>query len=528
MLNPWSDKDRILKIEQQIPRAIKDIRCGSVEIIIHRLSLISIAVGSLILGFALPTLAQGTPSTKELLERVETLTRKVQILEQRLELERQNATARPREVPGLGAGEERVEALDQKVRLLERRWEVEQETAAAKAKEAPVFAAGKDGFFLKSADGNFQLRVRGYLQADGRFFADDQDHVGTDTFLMRRVRPIFEGTVYKYFDFRIMPDFGGGTTVLQDAYLDAHLWPEAKLRVGKYKPPVGLERLQSGSELLFVERGLPTNLVPNRDVGAQLYGDLWDGTVSYALGAFNGVPDLGNGDLDNNDGKDFAGRFFLLPFKNTTIEPLQGLGIGFAGTYGDHAGNVSNSNLPSYRTQGQNTFFRFRSDGAVAGTTVADGNEARYSPQGYYYWGPFGLLWEYVWTSQKVKRNITRATLDNDAWQVALSYVLTGENASYRSVTPAQPFDLQKGQWGAFEIAARYGELHVDKDAFPLFANPANAARVAESWGVGLNWYLNRNFKFQLNYEQTDFTGGGPQGERPKERAVLSRFQISY
>jgi phosphate-selective porin OprO and OprP len=88
--------------------------------------------------------------------------------------------------------------------------------------------------------------------------------------------------------------------------------------------------------------------------------------------------------------------------------------------------------------------------------------------------------------------------------------------------------DLTKGTWGAFEIAARYGELNVDKKAFPVFANPANAARVAKSWGVGLNWYLSRNFKFQLNYEQTDFTGGGAQGERPKERAVLGRFQISY
>ena len=65
-----------------------------------RLSFIGVACGSLILGFALPTLAQGTPSTKELLERVETLTRKVQILEQRLELERQSATARPRRVSG--------------------------------------------------------------------------------------------------------------------------------------------------------------------------------------------------------------------------------------------------------------------------------------------------------------------------------------------------------------------------------------------------------------------------------------------
>ncbi|HEV8713002.1 MAG TPA: porin [Candidatus Binatia bacterium] len=459
---------------------------------------------------------------------MEALTRKVQLLEKRLEQSQQSTLPKGQEQSVPNVGEDRVEAIDQKVHILERRWELEQEAAAAKAKEAPIFGAGKEGFFLRSADGNFQLRIRGYLQADGRVFADDQEHVGTDTFLLRRVRPIFEGTVFKNFDFRLMPDFGGGTTVIQDAYVDARFWPQAKLRVGKYKPPLGLERLQSGSELLFVERGLPTNLVPNRDIGAQLHGDLLDGSFTYALGAFNGVPDLGNGDGDTNDDKDFVGRAFVHPFKNTTIKPLQGLGIGFAGSYGKHSGTAASPNLPSYRTQGQLTFFKYRSDGTVAGTTVADGHETRYSPQGYYYWGPFGLLWEYVWTLQKVKRNTARATLDNDAWQVALSYVLTGENASYRSVSPARPFDLTKGTWGAFEIAARYGELHVDKDTFPVFANPAGAARVAESWGIGLNWYLNRNFKFQLNYEQTDFTGGGAQGERPKEHAVLSRFQISY
>lgn len=93
---------------------------------------------------------------------------------------------------------------------------------------------------------------------------------------------------------------------------------------------------------------------------------------------------------------------------------------------------------------------------------------------------------------------------------------------------PTKPFDLANGTWGAFELAARYGELNVDKDAFPFFADPARAARVAESWGLGLNWYWNRNVKFQLNYEQTDFTGGSATGERPKERALLSRFQVTF
>jgi phosphate-selective porin OprO/OprP len=138
------------------------------------------------------------------------------------------------------------------------------------------------------------------------------------------------------------------------------------------------------------------------------------------------------------------------------------------------------------------------------------------------------LFGEYVKSYQRVQREAAHATLDNDAWQVAVSYVLTGENASYRSVTPAQTFDFAKGTWGAFEVAARYGELNVDKKAFPVFADPTKAARVAEAWGVGLNWYWNRNVKFQLNYEQTDFTGGSAKGERPKERVMLGRFQLAF
>ena len=43
---------------------------------------------------------------------------------------------------------------------------------------------------------------------------------GADTFVLRRVRPILEGTLFKNFDVRLTPDFGGGTTVLQDAYVD--------------------------------------------------------------------------------------------------------------------------------------------------------------------------------------------------------------------------------------------------------------------------------------------------------------------
>jgi len=280
--------------------------------------------------------------------------------------------------------------------------------------------------------------------------------------------------------------------------------------------------------LLFVERALPTNLVPNRDVGVQLYGDLAGGSLSYTAGIFNGVADGCSGDIDDRDGKDGAARIFAHPFQQSKAQWLQGLGIGLAGSVGNQKGSPSAPHLPSFKTAGQQTFFRYRSDGTEAGTVVAAGEHFRLSPQAYYYGGPFSLLAEYVFSSQAVRRAATVARLENDAWQVAASYVLTGERASYRGVAPEKSFDLGAGNWGAFEIAGRYSQLSVDRRAFPAFADPQTAARRAQAWAVGFNWYFNKFVKFVVNYEQTTFNGGAVRGNRATEKAVLTRFQLAY
>jgi len=423
--------------------------------------------------------------------------------------------------------EEKVEELDQKIRILERKDEIDKEAAADKAKTATSATSGRDGFSLKSADGAWQLKIRGYVQLDGRFFQGDDERPATDTFILRRVRPIFEGTVFKIFDFRIMPDFGAGTTVLQDAYLDARFSPKLKVRAGKFKPPVGLERLQSGQDLLFVERALPTNLVPNRDLGVQLFGDLAGGNVSWAAGAFNGVPDGGNGDLDTNDGKDYAARLFVQPFLAGS-GPWKGLGFGVAASTGDQLGTLTSTSLAGYRTPGQQTFFSYRSDGTAAGTVIADGERFRLAPQGYLYHGPFGLLTEYVISRQEVRRGDVTAELENTSWQVAASWVLTGGEPTFRAVSPKKPFDREAKTWGDVELAARYSRLEIDADTFPLFANLASSAKAAEAWALGLNWYLNRNVKVQLDYERTQFEGGASSGDREDESVLLSRFQIAF
>jgi phosphate-selective porin OprO and OprP len=430
--------------------------------------------------------------------------------------------------PDSASLERRVDELDQRVRILQRLRELAADSAAAAAKDrVAATASSKDGFSIKSADGKFAVRLKGLVQTDGRFFLSDSAVPATNTFFLRRARPILEATVGKYLEMRLQPDFGQSTTVLFDAYTDVKLSPAFAVRIGKFKPPVDLERLQSAGDIVFAERAMATNLAPNRDVGLQLSGDLDSGLVAWQAGVFNGVPDLGNGDGDVSDAKDFAGRVFLQPFKTGT---LKGLGLGIAGTTGLERGTPAAPQLAGYRTAGQQTWFRYTSSTtAPAGNVFADGRRQRVAPQAYFYAGPLGLHGEYIQSWQAVSRaGFTTTKLKHSAWQATGSYFLTGEKNSWRSAAPKKPFDPKAGSFGAVELAARYGELSIDDATFPAFANPASTPSKAKAWAVGLNWYLAKSIKAVLDYEHTTFTGGGATGDREAENFVATRVQYSF
>jgi phosphate-selective porin OprO/OprP len=435
-------------------------------------------------------------------------------------------------VAGLGlstasAADPTLQELDQKIRILERKFEIDQENAAAQT--TPSVSAGSDGFALVSADKAFQLKLRGYTQADARFYTDDPEDKSIDTFLVRRARLIVDGQFGKYFEMRVAPDFGNGKTELQDGYLDFKPDPLFNLRLGRTKVPFGLERLQSTSETFLNEPALSTALTPNYDAGIQLYGSAGKGVLDYAAGIYNGGADGTSVDSDSNDAKDWVGRIFLTPFKNSGPDALRGLSFGIAGTVGDHQGSDSSPNLPSYRTTGQQSFFSYKTSTNKSNTAFADGEQTRLSPQFYYTVGSFGLLGEYILSEQEVANGKSSDSLDNTGWQLTASQVLTGESPSLKGVKPLRPYNPSKGDWGAFELVARYSALNIDDTTFDSgFADSKKSASAAEAVGVGVNWYLTRNAKFALQYEQTAFTDGASDGDRPDEQIVIARAQVGF
>jgi phosphate-selective porin OprO and OprP len=439
-----------------------------------------------------------------------------------------------------------IEQQKQRLAILERKLELQQEAATAAAASAPRITASASRFQVGSNNGENFIRLRGTLHADSRVYSGESVPETADTFALRRVRPTVEGTFGGIYDFRLMPDFAGGRSVIVDAYLAARFNPSAVLTVGKFKPPVGLERLQSSADLRFIERGLPTALVPNRDLGVQLSGEFAGGAFAYQLGYFNGVTDgqssdnLAAPDVESDTEGDYAARLFFQPFINSENFNLRGLGFGVAGTWVDVDGNAANTALSAYRSPGQQGIFSYRANTATGVTpnnaTFADGQRLRLAPQLYYARGSFGVLGEYTQVEQQVSRVVGTTTisdtLTHSAWQAQFAWFVTGEEETFRGFTPGSTFQPGKSGWGAVELVARVHELDIDDDTFVAgtdsFANPLTAVSRATAYGVGVNWYPWNTVKLSLNYEQTEFEGGAATGDRPDEQALLSRFAVNF
>jgi phosphate-selective porin OprO/OprP len=269
----------------------------------------------------------------------------------------------------------------------------------------------------------------------------------------------------------------------------------------------------------FVERAFPTSILPNRDLGLQVHGDLAGGVLSYQAAVMNGAADGGSLDADGNDGKDLEGRLFLSPFKRGD-SVLKELGLGISGTTGDQSGT-----LAAYRSGGQISVI------SPATGVAGDGSRKRYSPQVSFYAGPVGVLAEYARSTTGVRRADGRHfDFEATAWQATLVVAVAGGKPSFAGLRPTRPFDPTKGQWGALELAARIHGLEIGDDTVAAgLIDVARSPRKITAFTAGLNWSLTRNLKQVLNYERSRFDGGAASGrDRDTENVFFVRTQLSF
>jgi len=402
-----------------------------------------------------------------------------------------------------------------------------------------TFTAGwkDDAFALQSADKKFYLRFTGQIQADYRSFLEEADRTDIDTFLIRRARFGLEANMANYYEFRLLPDFGQGKAVVQDAYMNIHYWDAFQFEVGKFKQPLSYEQLIQDRFVPTAERSLIDQLVPARDEGAMIHGqNLFCGKLDWAVAVSNGEI---NGDADTNEHKDVNSRVAFRPFYHKDCPSLLNyLQVGVSGGLGVEQELVSPLTL---RTPLTVPWFQFNPG------VRADGLRWRLSPEVSNFYRSIGVCAQYYAEEEKLRPALagpaSRLLIDvpMEGFYVLATYLVTGEERTTYSapVKPLRPFDPCH-PWacpGAWELVGRVSRLELDDRVFATglarLADPTRFSDAATEMTLGFNWYLNAWVRMQMNWEHAWFDrpvqlGSGAGGLTRDSDALVVRFQIIF
>ncbi|MGH9331816.1 MAG: porin, partial [Vicinamibacterales bacterium] len=151
-------------------------------------------------------------------------------------------------------------------------------------------------------------------------------------------------------------------------------------------------------------------------------------------------------------------------------------------------------------------------------------------------WEPrnFSVKSEYIRTRDERREQGILADdlpeLVTQGWYVAATWVVTGEDKS-GGVEPRRP--LFAGGVGAIELAGRYERIRMGSNAAgePEETNP-RAINLLENgerlWTFGLNWYLNRWVRIQLNgiHETIDDIERSPSSTQNSFWLGVARLQL--
>jgi phosphate-selective porin len=403
---------------------------------------------------------------------------------------------------------------------------------------------------FSSPDGNFSAKVGGRIYLIYRHIWDRQDGVGStpsnpsgapDTFGIDTARLQVDGTFFKDFFYRVEGEAQttstSGAFRLKDTYLGWNAVESyLQFQAGQMKTPCSQEETCSSRFIDFGERSLLNRLMPAHDIGAMARGSFLEKIFEWNLGVFNGAVsrDAGRNAVDNNEEKDLAGRVFVSPFRTTGIKALEQLRLGFDFTAGDRDQTALGGGITT---------------GDLGGTVVnpflgtapqADGLQERYVVNASWAWGPISLRGEYAVIQTDLNQQAAgtavagrKGDFDIHSWYVQATWLLTGEAKVIENrIKPNRNLNLLEGNFGAFELAARYCYLDT-RDGEDAGVVGALANQETRQITVGLNWWWTSNMVLRIDWEHLMFdenivadNGKDPFADR--QDILYVRWQIDF
>lgn len=381
----------------------------------------------------------------------------------------------------------------------------EKAMAEKRAKSNPTLEVGKKGLKVKSPDGDFEVKIGGRMHADytshsnyGDLPANNRPINGTQ---IRRGRIALSGSLYKDFDYMIETDFANDATSVKDLFLVYHGFKAPmELTVGHQKHAMSMEIQESSNDIMFTERSLVSALtVPffDRAIGVNLkgFGENWN----VQGGLYGDSMGTNATNASNNEGNGFGIRGTWTPINEKEKVLHVGLNYGYRNTSDTGTANSGAARM-RYRTTNM-------SELEIVDTgTLTDMDRVKtgiFELAGMY--GPLSFQSEFA--KSKVSRDLN-SDADVSAWYAQAGWTLTGESRTYKGsdgefkrLSPQNPFDLNNGKWGAWEVAARYDSIDLQDASL--------TGGEAKRLSLSLNWYLNDDVRILAGYSRAFSLDGG-------------------
>jgi phosphate-selective porin OprO and OprP len=408
----------------------------------------------------------------------------------------------------------------------------------------------QNGFVAETEDKAFQFHFGGRFDYDNAWFTQDGNLLigsgpGTriqDGTELRRARLKADGRVWDFIDFVAEVNFATiqeipntdvstvpvGSVGLSAFNLAFRDLPVGNLRVGFFKAPYGLERYTSANVLYYMERSsiFDTFFNPNNlQSGLQFFDSYLDDRVTLNTTITRvGSQTLNSFGFMAEDGLYAAGaRVTGLPIYEDDGRVLMHLGLNyFCQGLSEHSfalanrmplrGGAGSTQVPSLLRTG--TFFSPNSG------MIVDAEWA-------FVYGPFSMSAEYAVAAVNdvfdkfdgVRFSGPRGNASYSAWYVEGGYFLTpGDRRRYdkangiwdRTIPVENVFLVRDdtGNWchgtGAVQLVARLTYLDLTSGS-PVLTQTSGGARAGTQRDVtlGVNWYLNSQTHFMVNYVWT-------------------------
>ena len=442
--------------------------------------------------------------------------------------------------------------------------EAEQDKKDAPKGEAEFKVTFTDGFHLKTSDGNFDLHVGGRWLEEYRYTFNRHVETGaglrtsTNTFYAREMFLSLDGTLFKDFGFKLNGDFSpvqtaavttgapAGTTVstgaiIEEAWVEWKTFKEIRLLFGSFKAPASFEITDSPRFAKLIQRSPMARFEPNFDTGIKAYGSFVDTMFTYELAVSNGRSHLANTGRDNNDdndGKEYVGRFTVAPFAPDKESPLKYFRLGIYGTFAHVGqdttinpvgwpGNISTNELVV-------NYYQF-----PAGSVRFAGDRYRVGAEGTATFGPAMIRGEFMTRNDELTDLAglgagRHSLLRTVGYYVEGSFMLTGEDEIPNGrVVPKRPFNIGEGGFGAFELVARFGCVSMDRSVLEELGSvfPGANSNRASSITIGFNWWPIQNVRFGLDYMGENYYSGvqlSPTHHGSHVNGLLARFQVDF